>query len=351
MKSAKKVPFDITFHPSWWHKNAGIDFTQDFFDEPEYRMECDVKMRRALYDCFGQYDIGEKEPQKRPLLGTDLLAAGYLHSQLMGCEIIYAADNSPQVVCRELDTEQLAEIAAVPLTQRPAWAATQKQITYLSEKYGHVETYVNLMGIQNIAMDLMGQELFMAYYDDEDAVRALLDQITQLSIEVGKCFKALSEDISGGVTAIVRQTVPACYLTSNCSVEMISQAQYEEFLLEYDVRLAQAFGSFGVHHCGASMEHVADAYAKLPNLTFAEVGAGSDIAAVRRALPNVYLNARVSPASLLTASAEEITQNVEMLYQKGKAENDDLLSISCVGIDKNVSNEAISTFLGACAAL
>lgn len=79
--------YDITFHPSWWHKNAGVDFTQEFFDDPRYRMECDVRMRKTLYEHFGDYGIGDKEPKRRPLLGTDLLAAGYLHSEILGCRI------------------------------------------------------------------------------------------------------------------------------------------------------------------------------------------------------------------------------------------------------------------------
>ena len=62
----KKIPFDITFHPSWWHKHAGIDFSQPFFDDYKYRMDCDVKMRRALYDHFGAYGIGEKDPGPGP---------------------------------------------------------------------------------------------------------------------------------------------------------------------------------------------------------------------------------------------------------------------------------------------
>ena len=33
------IKYDITFHPSWWHQNAGIDFSQPFFDDPEYRMD------------------------------------------------------------------------------------------------------------------------------------------------------------------------------------------------------------------------------------------------------------------------------------------------------------------------
>lgn len=343
--------YDITFHPSWWHENAGINFTQEFFDDPEYRMECDLKMRRTLYDHFGAYGLGEKHPEKRPLLGTDLLATGYLHSQLMGCDIIYQADNSPQVVCKKLDLEEIADLKAPELDKHPVWQATQRQIDYLQEKYGHVEPYVNLMGIQNIALDLLGEDIFIAYYEEEDAVNHLLGEITKLSIEVGKRFKTLSGDISGGVTAIVRKTVPDCYLTSNCSVEMVSQAQYEEFLLPWDQELANAFGSLGIHHCGQTMEHVAQGYAKVRGLTFAEVGAGSDLAAVRKALPDIHLNARVSPVTLLTADENALNTLVHTLYQTGKRVDDAGISISCVGIDKNVSDAQICAFLNACASI
>ena len=314
-------------------------------------MDCDVKMRRALYDHFGAYGLGEKDPQKRPLLGTDLLAAGYLHSQIMGCDIIYQADNSPQVVCRKIDAEEIAGIHAPKLEESPVWQATQKQIDYLLEKYGRVEPYVNLMGIQNIALDLLGEDIFMAYYDEEEEVSRLLGEITDLSIEIGQRFRRLSDDISGGVTAIVRQTVPECYLTSNCSVEMVSNAQYEEFLLQWDQKLADAFGSFGIHHCGQSMEHVVEGYAKVRGLTFAEVGAGSDIAAVRAALLDIHLNARVSPVSLMTMDDRQIEELVRSLYENGKAADGEKISISCVGIDKDVTDERICAFLKACAAL
>ena len=267
------MKYDITFHPSWWHENAGIDFTQQFFDNPEYRMEADVKMRKTLYEHFGDLGIGEKDPQKRPLLGTDLLAAGYLLSELMGCGIRYQADNSPQVECMDLDEDTIDQIQVPDLDTSEVWHRTQKQIDYLLDKYGRVETYVNLQGIQNIAMDIMGQELMVSYYTAPDEINELLKKITKMSIEVGKRFKALSNDVSGGVTAIVRQTVPECYLTSNCSVEMISNDLYEEFLLKFDQELADAFGNFGIHHCGKSMEHVVEGYSKVKGLTFAEVGA------------------------------------------------------------------------------
>ncbi len=347
-----KIPYGITFHPKWWHKNAGIDFSQPFFDDPAYRIDCDVKMRKCLYEHFGDLGVGEKVPEPRPLLGTDLLAAGYLHSEILGCQIVYEPDNSPQVLCRNMDVDEIGTIKAPDLDTNPVWARTQKQIDWLLEKYGRVEPYVNLMGIQNVAMDIMGQELFTSYYTDEDEVRALLDEVCKLHVDIGKRLKALSNDVSGGVTAIVREVAPDCYLISNCSVEMISNRMYEDFLLEYDRNLADTLGTVGLHHCGRTMEHVVEGYAQIPNLVFAEAGAGSDLVAVRKALPDVWLNARYSPAKLMNESAEEIRHNVNALYQNGKAAGGhDRLSISCVGIDNSVSDENIREFLKACIAL
>ncbi|HIX59266.1 MAG TPA: hypothetical protein IAA45_06065 [Candidatus Blautia gallistercoris] len=341
------MKYDITFHPSWWHEYAGVDFTQEFFDDPEYRMDCDVRMRKTLYEHFGDFGIGEKDPEKRPLLGTDYLAAGYLLSELMGCGIRYQADNSPQVECLNLDEDTIEDVEVPDLNTSEVWERTQKQIDYLLEKYGHVEPYVNLMGIQNIAMDLMGQELMLSYYTAPEEVDALLGKITQLSIDVGKRFKALSPDISGGVTAIIRQTTPEVYLTSNCSVEMISNDLYEQFLLKYDQQLADAFTHFGVHHCGKTMEHVVEGYSKIKGLEFAEVGAFSDLKTVREKLPGVFLNARYSPVRLMKATEQEITEEVQALARDGQ-ENGKLISISCVGIDKNVPDEQIRHFLKAC---
>ncbi len=341
------MKYDITFHPSWWHKNAGVDFTQNFFDDPEYRMDCDVRMRRVLFEKFGEYGIGEEHPEKRPLLGTDLLAAGYLYSELMGCDIIYEPDNSPQVVCAHLDEDSIDDVEIPDLEKSEVWARTQKQIDYLKKEYGRVETYVNLQGIQNIAMDLMGQDVLMAYYSAPEEVDRLLCKITEFSIDVGKRFYALSDDVSGGVTAIIRQTRPLCYLTSNCSVEMVSNQIYEDFLLKYDQQLAEAFPHFAIHHCGRSMEHVVDGYSKVQNLEFAEVGAFSDIKAVREKLPGVFLNARYSPVRLMNAAKEDVEKEVAALAENGQ-ENGGLVSISCVGIDSNMPDEQILSFLEAC---
>ncbi|MDF2614645.1 MAG: hypothetical protein K0S71_2431 [Clostridia bacterium] len=337
---------DITFHPKWWYKNAGIHFNEEFFNEPDYRIESDIKMRKALYERFGKYGIGEKDPKPRPIIGTNLLAAGYLHSQILGCSIRFSDDNSPEVIAMNADEDFIKNLSYVDLDTNSVFKDTQKQIDFLKEKYGFVQSHVNLMGVQNIAMDIRGQEIFLDYYGETELVHKLLDICTDLCIKVGKRFKALNGEVSSGVTGIVSQTIPDVYLTSNCSCEMVSNDIYEEFLLGYDNKLAAEFTNYGIHHCGKTMEHLIDGYKKVNNITFLEVGAYSDLKQMREAFPNTHLNARFSPLELRVSSEDEIAKQVKELYEAGMP--NELLSISCVGIDDEVSDEKIIAFLKAC---
>ncbi|HML46067.1 MAG TPA: hypothetical protein PKE04_04880 [Clostridia bacterium] len=342
------IAYDLTFHPSWWHKHAGIDFDRPFFDDEAYRIEADVRMRRFLYDGFGAFGLGEKNPRPRPILGTDLLACGYLYSEMLGCAIRYAADASPEVICANLDDEAALALTAPPLDASPVWRRMQAQIDRMTARYDHYEPQLNLMGVQNIALDLRGSRLFMDYYENEAVAERLLSQACALSLDVGRRLRESGRPISGGVTAIVNQTCPDVYLTSNCSVEMVSQRVYEDFLLPYDIQLARAFAPFGVHHCGATMEHVVKGYARLPNLAFAEIGAGSDIAAVRAALPGAFLNLRYSPVELRTATEDALRAKLQAMVEAAGGRD---CSVSCVGIDSEVSVKTVRAFLRAAKAL
>ncbi len=63
------LPVEIVFHPSWWHKNAGISFDEDFFYHPARRVEDERKMERELYERFG--GLGPGEDRDRDLPASD----------------------------------------------------------------------------------------------------------------------------------------------------------------------------------------------------------------------------------------------------------------------------------------
>ena len=337
---------DITFHPSWWYKHTGVEFDEKFWFDADYRTEADVAMRRKLFEYFGDFGIGEENPSPRPILFSDLLACGFLYSQLLGCDIRFAKDDAPQVIAAKLNEDQIRSLRVPDLDCHPVWQKVQRQIDGYIEKYGYVESAINLMGIQNIALDLWGEDLFLDYYDDESDLHPhLLNVITELSIDIGRRLYAVSKVVSGGVTSIVRQVVPQVYLTSNCSVTMISNDLYCEKLLPYDVRLAEAFPCFGIHHCGSNMENVIDGYLNVPNLKFLEIGAGSDLSAIAEAIKgkDIISCIRYSPVALKTDTENIIRAKTEDAI--GAFGADDGLCFSCVGIDKDVGVERVREYL------
>lgn len=340
------IKYDITFHPDWWYKKTGVRFDHVFFDDIEYRLKADLLMRRALYERFGEFGIGEERPRQRPIIGSDLIASGYLHSHILGCEVRYSECNPPQVICANLSDEEINRLSPLKLDDSAAWRTVQRQINWLMKEYGYVLPCINLMGIHNIALDIRGQQLFFDYYENPDLAHKLFGVCTDLSIDIGRRLKSLSGNVSSGVSSIIAHTVPNVYLTSNCTVDMVSLTIYEKFLLQYDNLLSDNFQPFGIHHCGKSMEHVAGGYAKVRNLSVAEVGAFSDIAAVRRIFPDIRLNLRYSPMRLAVVRPDELRQDIEAMVEAGRPAG--LLTISCVGIDGSVPDNQIRAFLAAC---
>ena len=233
------MQYDVVFHPKWWHKNAGIRFDSTFWDDPETRMAADRKMRRTLFEKFGEYGLGCENPENRPLLGSDMLACGWLASAVLGCGVRFAADDAPQVMCANLSDEKALSLAVPDIDENSVWQSVQSQIDFFMREFGKVESHINLMGVQNVALDLRGQQLFVDYYDDEDIAKDLLEVSCRTLTEIGKRLRGYTDELSSGVTSIMGKVAPKVYLTSNCSVEMVSLNTYNEWLFEYDERLAR----------------------------------------------------------------------------------------------------------------
>lgn len=126
---------------------------------------------------------------------------------------------------------------------------------------------------------------------------------------------------------------------------MISNDLYCEKLLPYDIRLAEAFPCFGIHHCGSNMENVIDGYLQVPNLKFLEIGAGSNLTQIAQAIGSREMISciRYSPVALKTDTSDIIREKTEEAIRAfGSVKN---LCFSCVGIDKNVSVERVRAYL------
>lgn len=337
--------FDVTFHPGWWSKR-GFSFDEPFFLDADHRLECDRAMRRVLYEEYGHAGLGERDPAPRPIMDSDLLAGEYLQAQILGCEISFYPDKLPYTHPMDIEDEKLAALTP-PNLEEGVFAAYDKQFKYLLGKFGRVESCIDLHGVQNLALAVRGSRLFEDYSEAPESARLVLSVAYVTVARVARVILAYTRQIGAGVSGAVKLHDPGIYLTSNCSCEMISAADYLEHVFVWDEKLAQEFRPFGVHHCGASMQRLAGAYSRLmPD--FIEVGAYSDIPGTLGAFAkNTRVNLRFSPVALLRETPSQIREAVSRIKEQAEASGFDKYTLSVVGVDSETPRESIEAFMSA----
>ena len=332
------LPVDIVLHPSWWHHHAGITFDADFFYHPHKRVEAERTMERILYERWGQYGLGQERNQDIPQIGAVHLAAGFLLSEMCGCEMEYQADAAPQVIPAHLDTLDLTPERAF---QSPAFKRFEHLVDTLKTRYGYVAGDVNWGGILNVALDLRGQQIFMDLADTPEAAQNFFGALAQTIEQFVTGIANITGTSSISVNRNLRNIPVPVYLHSECSHTMISVKNYEQFLLPYDVAWSEQHRPFGIHYCGQDPHRYAKSFAKIPHLDFLDVGWGGNIKVLREHLPHTFLNIRLSPVEILQQTTTELRETIIRLVNDSG--NPWLTGVCCINLDQQISDEKITT--------
>ena len=202
---------------------------------------------------------------------------------------------------------------------------------------------VNFAGILNIALDLRGEELFLDMYEDPEGVKQQFAKIAQIITRFVDFVQAKTGTNSISVDRTVRHISKPVMLHAQCTHTMISERDYEKFLLDFDVEWSRRYEAFGVHYCGGDPHRYAASYAKIAGLQFVDVGAGGDIAAMRRHLPRTFLNLRLDPVPLREEDPEQIRSTViDMAKASGQP---NLTGICCINMDDTVTDDRVTAIL------
>ncbi len=332
------IPVELVFNPNWWHQTAGISFDRSFYFDPGARISNDVIMRRVLYERFGVMGMGEPEPQPRPIIGSQHVAGGFVIPALLGAAIRFEKDAAPQPLPIEMNLEQIEALEKPDF--RTTWPMNEllQQMDGLEAEWGYVVGGVNTDGLLNAAYHLYGQDLFLDFYEAPDRVRRLLNLIGELIVDVALAFRGRTGECSIAVNRMVEHVDPGLFFHANCSVQMISPKSYRDIHLDIEKGMAERIQPYGIHHCGNNLHRVAAIYAELP-LVMVDVGWGSDVAVVREALPDAFLNLRVDPVRMLNATADEIAADTErLLAAVGPLEN---AGVCCINMDYGTPDDNI----------
>lgn len=335
----RPLPVDVIFHPDWWHAHYGLDFGPEFHFDPVARVECERRMRQALYDRFGDLGLGEAEAKRRPVVGPVHLAIGFIVQAMLGCDVRFSEDAAPWVLCAELSDKEVWALEVPALETTSPMRQTIRMMDALEEEFGYLEGDIPWDGVQNVALDLRGQQLFLDYYDNPELVHHLFGIIAATIHRVASYVRGRTGTSSISLNRIVASIDPRLNLHSNCSVQMISRATYEEFLLPCERWLAERLQPYGIHHCGDSLERVVHAYAQVPGLAHVDVGWGSDVAACREALPDACFSLRLNPARLRAQTPAEVRSDVARLLEA--AGPSDKVALCCVAMDAATPDENV----------
>ncbi len=340
IQSRTFLPVEIVYHPNWWNREAGVTFDRGYFFDPDRRVRDEMKMRRILWERFGGYGCGEEHPRPEPVIGPVHLAAGFMISSLWGCSIRYYDNNSPVVEPRRMTLAELDAMEAPDPSDNADFRDLFALIGELKRRYGYVSGDIGWGNLQNLALDLMGDEIFLSYYDDPAAVHRVYDKMNRNVIEVLSGIRAETGTTSISVNRSVERVDPAINLQSNCSVQMISNETYEEFLLPHEIELSHRLQPYGIHHCGDNMHRVAEGYSKVKEACFFDVGWGADIARCRELIPDAFFNIRLSPVKIQTCTPAEVEADlVNLLETAGDLSN---VGICCINMDYGTPDENVA---------
>lgn len=334
------LPAEVVLSPSWWYKHEGITFDEDFFFHPAKRVEAERKMEQVLYDRWGRFGMGQDRDKDLPQVGAVHLASGFLLSEMLGCRVEYQANSPPEVIPAEREDLVFDPESAF---QCKAFDRFLGLMDSLKGTFGYIVGDVNWSGVLNLALDIRGSRLFADIFDRPGQMREFLRQISYLVEKFSIGIEKETGTSSISVNRTVRFFDKPVFLHSECSHTMISTEHYEEFLLPIDRYWSERYRPFGIHYCGKDPHRYAEVFAKLPHLDFLDVGWGGDIKKLRQALPNTFLNIRLSPVEIVNQSEEEIRQTIIRLVRDSG--NPYLTGVCCINMDDRVSDGKIMVIL------
>jgi hypothetical protein len=338
------LPVEVVFHPSWWYKHTGITFDEDFFYHPLKRVEAEKRMEKELYDRFGEFGLGENHDKNLPVIGAVHNAAGYLLSEMLGCEVRYGDNQPPQVICAaredfDVDAEKAMRSAPVKRLERLMDA--------LKARYGYVCGDVNWSGVLNLALDLRGEAMLLDMALRSEEAQQYFERLAAAIEKFTALVSSRTGSSSISVNRIVRHIRRPVFLHSECSLTMISEEMYEQLLLPIDVRWSSERRPFGIHYCGKDPHRFAASFAKAPHLDFLDVGWGGDVKALREKLPNTFFSIRLSPVSINDTPEQELEATIRKLL--AESGNPMLTGVCCINMDDRTDDAKIKAIYRAVA--
>jgi hypothetical protein len=302
----KEMPVSLYWVAEWWDRHYHAATPRAVVASQSALEQMYLGRLRFLFEQFGGFGIGEEKPVLGPGQIATVIRYGYdLVPALLGTRFDFAEAWGFFPRFRKL--EDLRDLQPVDIRNHPEgeWFIRRKE--RMVELYGGASQCVDIASVLNQAFRLISQDIYADMLDHPDEVRTLFEVILQTIQGVYN----LLDDLFGKL-----DPVPI----SNCNVTMMGSTLYEEMVLEFDARQNRFAADrrpvpprAALHHCDVPVDRFIESYAKLPGLASLQASFESDVAAVKRRMPDCAFSAMISPRVLqkdLNAFREKLDRAV-----------------------------------------
>ena len=295
------------FEPRWYHVRCGVEFGERWHTDLEYRRQTLLAMRAELNRAFPEFEqwSGPLERDVETIAGCYGVC---VIPAVFGVPLRYYPDRWPDLEPGHVfDSAQIEKLEANRLLGGPFVEKLLDQVDRIAARYGAVYGDLNWQGVLNVAFRLRGQQIFLDMTDQPELAQHLFAVIRDVIIGLAHLVQERQR----------RSGFPIDYMcVSNCTVNMVSPAAYERFLLEHDARIAGAFERFGVHTCNWSVTPYLTVLRKLPKMGYLDMGIESDLARAREMFPQTRRAVLYPPGRAAAAGEQEVRADFERIARE-----------------------------------
>ena len=313
---ARREPVDGTetgmrvslgFEPMWYVQRCAVDLGERWHKDPYTRHEALKTMKSELVRAFP--DVSSWRTDDTSDLATISGVYGaYPIPHLFGIPLRYYPNQWPELdPDRKLTVEEIEKLDATEVLSSPMMDELFAQMETIEREWGRIHGYLNWQGVLNNAFNIRGQEIFVDIYERPEFVHRFFDLIAEVMVEFALRVQERQRRSGFQIDQIS---------VSNCVVNMISPEDYATFVMPRDAAIGDRFDRFGVHTCNWNITPYIEPLSRIPRVGYLDMGIESDMARVRETFPDARRAVMYAPWKLHQASLEEITVDMERIYNE-----------------------------------
>jgi len=298
----------LGFVPTWFHQRCGIDFSEKWHQDPFYRYDSLVKMKRELCQRFPSVSYWN-ENYKDDLATISGCYGAYVIPKIFGFPLVYEEDRWPEID-RNKEKLSVKEIEKLDIDKVLSGYFVEEifhQMDIIEAEWGKIHGYLNWQGVLNNAFHLRGEQIFIDLYDKPDLALRLFQVITEVMIRLAQMVQNRQRESGFYINH---------FCVSNCTLNMVSPQIYREFLFPYDNKIAESFERFGMHTCNWNVTPYLEEIRKLPKVGYLDMGIMSDLKKVKKMFPDTRRAVMYSPVRLQEVSLDELKKDMEKIYNE-----------------------------------